>query len=262
MYTCLCMYVYTFVYSCILCLCFTNRCRQCQPWSYMCTDCLCVHNSLALHDVDIWDEFMLMYVPYTLLREKSALLAEGAANLVSLQTTHGRWTNVNVGGVHDISSLLQRGVFVSNPSRVNRCFSFGYLEVCRDLTEVAAVSQTHLQRVYAGTRTPDHDIFNEAFLFFRVIFKQIVARLFVANQHPEPPSGTSSFLRMSCVHPPSPSVRTRSVFASGCPACHGNPFKVVQVDGGFKFRKQVRMQSLHSYTCVPCVHILLGVCTI
>jgi hypothetical protein len=169
-------------------------------------DCLCVHNSLALHAVDIWDENMLMYVPYTLLREKSNLLAPGLHNLVALQTTHGRWKNVNLGVEPDIASLLKRGVFLSNPSNVNRCFSFSYLEVCEKFTEVAAVSQTHLQRVYAGSRTPDHDIFNEAFLFFRVIFRQLISRLFVAYDLPETPSGTSSCMTLSthvCVHRPS-----------------------------------------------------------
>ena len=144
----------------------------------MCVDCLCVHNSLCMHDVQKWDETDGMYIDYIPTGRDSVLLGPGVGCVPSIQTTSGRRKNVNIGGNHSLPFLLGRGIFPSNPKRITRCFSRTYLDLCTSLTQIGAISQTNLQRIFTGGFTPDHDIFNETFLFYRVISRQLRQRLF------------------------------------------------------------------------------------
>ena len=164
----------------------------------MCTDCLCVHNSLALHDVDKWDENLHQFMPYTPLAAENVFSPSHGtdANWVipAFQTTHGRWKMVNLGQQLTLSFLFSRGIYMSNPKNITRCFSFKFLDVCMDLTHVAAVSQTNLQRVYSDSSTPDKDVFNETFLFYRVIRLQLIDKLMQRMKMGERPSGELSVL--------------------------------------------------------------------
>ena len=187
------------------------RCRQCEPWAHMCGDCLCVHNSLAMHDIEIWDEFEQMYADYSAL--DSGLLSPGDCCIPSVQTTSGRRKNVNLRGNLSLPILLGRGIFPSNPKRITRCISRPFLDLCSNLTEIGAVSQTNLQRVFTGGVTPDHDVFNETFLLYRVIARELLTRLFERVMMKQPPSGndvlsTYFFTCVLCVHlvhrPPCP----------------------------------------------------------
>ena len=182
------------------------RCRQCEPWAHMCGDCLCVHNSLAMHDIEIWDEFEQMYADYSAL--DSGLLSPGDCCIPSVQTTSGRRKNVNLRGNLSLPILLGRGIFPSNPKRITRCFSRPFLDLCSNLTEIGAVSQTNLQRVFTGGATPDHDVFNETFLLYRVIAREFLTRLFERVMMKQPPSGndvlSTFFFYMCPMCPPCP----------------------------------------------------------
>ena len=150
------------------------------------------NNSLALHEVDIWDETKASYVPYTSVVEDSPLLLPSENNIHALQTTHGRWQHVNLGVVQSIESLFARGVFMSNPKKfTTRCFTFPFLDICQTFTDVAAVSQNNLQRVYTGSNLPeDHDVFNEAFMFYRVLRRELMSKLYKSLEVTQPPDGT------------------------------------------------------------------------
>ena len=149
-----------------------------------------MHNSMSLHSLDVWDETSMMYVPYESSPVDNLLLSGSDYSRVSLQTSHGRFQNVNID-TRNVGLMMARGVWPSNPKkRATRNFSFRFLDVCQRLTQVASVSQTNLQRVFGGEETPDHDVFNEAFLFYRVIRLELVQRLFQRlDQETLPPQG-------------------------------------------------------------------------
>jgi hypothetical protein len=181
--------------------CTLVRCRLCEPWAHMCSDCVCVHNSLAIHEVDKWSTEEGMYRPYTFSGDECVFFAPAQDTAASFQTTSGRWKDVNLGVGHSLAKLFARGIFVANPARllqgrtITRSFSFTFLDVCVQLTQEAHVSQTNLQRVFADASIPDSHLFNEAYLFYRVIKRQLVDRSFLRFHLDKPPSGTPWFSR-------------------------------------------------------------------
>ena len=81
---------------------------------------------------------------------------------IHVQSITGR-AEVHVSS-KDPLSLASRGIFAANPKTAGKSFTVNFLDLCPELSMVCAATQTDMQVVFAGKRTPDKDVFNEAFL--------------------------------------------------------------------------------------------------
>ena len=127
--TCSCLHLNC---GCFLDVLSTCRCRHCEPWAHFCLGCLPVHNSMSLHCLDVWDETSMMYVPYVSSPVDNLLLSGVEHGRDSLQTSHGRFQNVNID-TRNVGLMMARGMWPSNPKNPKRNFSSGSSMFARGL---------------------------------------------------------------------------------------------------------------------------------
>lgn len=139
---------------------------------------------------------------------------------IHVQSITGR-AEVHVSS-KDPLSLASRGIFAANPKTAGKSFTVNFLDLCTELSMVCAATQTDMQVVFAGKRTPDKDVYNEAFLQYRLHKHSAITRLCARLELDLPPAG--------------------------CPACFQNPFMLCTGDACFKWRKQVYIHT-HILSC-------------